>query len=68
LRRTDSVVIEGIADIRRSLAARRSDANDPELTFMGIPVRGLNARTDQPQPRSIGVRPPAKDQSAQPRE
>jgi transposase len=30
LRRTDSVAIEGIADIRRSLAARRSDANDPE--------------------------------------
>ena len=29
LRRTDSVAIEGIADIRRSLAARRSDANDP---------------------------------------
>src|SRR6185295_16525063 len=28
LRRTDSVAIEGIADIRRSLAARRSDAND----------------------------------------
>jgi hypothetical protein len=32
LRRTDSVAIEGIADIRRSLAARRSDANDPERT------------------------------------
>jgi hypothetical protein len=32
LRRTDLVAIEGIADIRRSLAARRSDANDPELT------------------------------------
>jgi hypothetical protein len=30
LRRTDSVAIEGIADIRRSLAACRSDANDPE--------------------------------------
>jgi hypothetical protein len=29
LRRTDSVAIEGIADILRSLAARRSDANDP---------------------------------------
>jgi hypothetical protein len=29
LRRTESVAIEGIADIRRSLAARRSDANDP---------------------------------------
>ena len=29
LRRTDSVAIEGIADIRRSLAVRRSDANDP---------------------------------------
>ena len=34
LRRTDSVAIEGIADIRRSLAARRSDANDPERSFM----------------------------------
>src|SRR5258705_12616315 len=33
LRRTDSVAIEGIADIRRSLAARRSDANDPTRTF-----------------------------------
>ena len=33
LRRTDSVAIEGIADIRRSLAARRSDANDPLLPF-----------------------------------
>ena len=33
LRRTDSVAIEGIADIRRSLAARRSDANDPKRTF-----------------------------------
>ncbi len=32
LRRTDSVAIEGVADIRRSLAARRSDANDPPLT------------------------------------
>ena len=32
LRRTDSVAIEGIADIRRSLAARRSDANDPDRT------------------------------------
>ena len=32
LRRTDSVAIEGIADIRRSLAARRSDANDPTAT------------------------------------
>jgi hypothetical protein len=32
LRRTDSVAIEGIADIRRSLAARRSDANDPLRT------------------------------------
>jgi ABC-type uncharacterized transport system substrate-binding protein len=31
LRRTDSVAIEGIADIRRSLAARRSDANDPSM-------------------------------------
>ena len=30
LRRTDSVAIEGIADIRRSLAARRSDVNDPQ--------------------------------------
>ena len=30
LRRTNSVAIEGIADIRRSLAARRSDANDPK--------------------------------------
>src|SRR6476661_2498987 len=29
LRRTDSVAIQGIADIRRGLAARRSDANDP---------------------------------------
>src|SRR4029077_18723744 len=33
LRRTDSVAIEGIADIRRSLAARRSDANDPNRTL-----------------------------------
>ena len=33
LRRTDSVAIEGIADIRRSLAARRSDANDPKRSF-----------------------------------
>ena len=32
LRRTDSVAFEGIADIRRSLAARRSDANDPQAT------------------------------------
>ena len=30
LRRTNSVAIEGIADIRRSLAARRSDANGPK--------------------------------------
>ena len=29
LRRTDSVAIEGIADVRRSLAAYRSDANGP---------------------------------------
>ena len=29
LRRTDLVAIEGIADILRSLAARRSDANGP---------------------------------------
>jgi ABC-type uncharacterized transport system substrate-binding protein len=29
LRRTESVAIEGIADIRRSLAGRRSDAIDP---------------------------------------
>ena len=27
----NSVTIEGIADIRRSRAARRSDANDPSL-------------------------------------
>ena len=33
LRRTDSVAIEGIADIRRSLAARRSDANDPKRKY-----------------------------------
>jgi hypothetical protein len=32
LRRTDSVAIEGIADIGRSLAACRSDANDPSAT------------------------------------
>ena len=30
--RRDLVAIEGIADIRRSLAAGRSDANDPEPT------------------------------------
>jgi len=35
LRRTDSVAIEGIADIRRSLAARRSDANDPKRASAG---------------------------------
>ena len=29
LRRTESVAIEAIADILRSLAARRGDANDP---------------------------------------
>ena len=29
----NSVAIEGIADIRRSLAARRSDANDPYWTL-----------------------------------
>ena len=34
LRRTDSVAIEGIADIRRSLAARWSDVNDPTETWM----------------------------------
>jgi hypothetical protein len=34
LRRTDSVAIEGIADIRRSLPARRSDANDPRRTLI----------------------------------
>jgi hypothetical protein len=39
LRRTDSVAIEGIADIRRSLAARPSDANDPELTSAGSKSR-----------------------------
>ena len=39
LRRTDSVAIEGIADIRRSLAARRSDANDPEPTWGGLKFR-----------------------------
>jgi hypothetical protein len=33
LRRTDSVAIGGIADIRRSLAARRGDAIDPELPW-----------------------------------
>jgi hypothetical protein len=33
LRRTDSVAIEGIADIRRSLAARRSEAIDPTETW-----------------------------------
>ena len=32
LRRTESVAIEGIADIRRSLAGRQSDANDPTRT------------------------------------
>src|SRR6478735_12570452 len=30
LRRTEPVAIAGIADIRRSLAARRTDANDPD--------------------------------------
>ena len=35
LRRTDSVAIEGIADIRRSLAALRSDANDPSRHLDG---------------------------------
>ena len=29
----NSVAIEGIADIRRSRAARRSDANDPNRTL-----------------------------------
>src|SRR5262249_42948488 len=29
LRRTDLVAVGGIADFRRSLAARRTDANDP---------------------------------------
>jgi hypothetical protein len=43
LRRTDSVAIEGIADIRRSLAARRSDANDPKRTFGGIGFSAKNA-------------------------
>jgi hypothetical protein len=37
LRRTDSVAIEGIADIRRSLAARWSDANDP-IRYLTIRV------------------------------
>ena len=44
LRRTDSVAIEGIADIRRSLAARRSDANDP------LQTSGASLRS---RPRSI---------------
>jgi hypothetical protein len=33
LGRTNSVAIAGIADIRRSLAARPSDANDPERSI-----------------------------------
>ena len=45
LRRTDSVAIEGIADIRRSLAARRSDANDPKPTDID--------RTEMPQRSSL---------------
>src|SRR5262245_29558521 len=39
LRRTDSVAIGGIADMRRSLAARRSDANDPLRTKAGSKSR-----------------------------
>jgi hypothetical protein len=43
LRRTDSVAIEGIADIRRSLAARRSDANDPQETWAAPDFRSAKA-------------------------
>ena len=48
LRRTDSVAIEGIADIRRSLAACRNDANDPKPTFAGLKSRGaaVSCRTE----------------------
>ena len=43
LRRTDSVAIEGIADIRRSLAARRSDANGPQAVLAGIEILQRNS-------------------------
>ena len=49
LRRANSVAIEGIADIRRSLAARRSDANDPSCRSRGL------ARL--PHPSSVTVSP-----------
>ena len=35
----NSVAIEGIADIRRSLAAGRSDANDPKRSYTDTPQR-----------------------------
>ena len=37
--RRNSVAIEGIADIRRSLAAGRSDANDPKRSYTDTPQR-----------------------------
>jgi hypothetical protein len=43
LRRTDSVVIEGIADIRRGLAARRNDANDLSATWAVQDFRSAKA-------------------------
>ena len=51
LRRTDSVAIEGIADIRRSLAARRSDANDPKATLRR---QKLPSNFHLPSPSQIG--------------
>ena len=63
LRRTDSVAIEGIADIRRSLAARRSDANDPTAVISRVeipqrssllPYRGvLSFRSEAREARAV---------------
>jgi len=55
LRRTDSVAIEGIADIRRGLAARRSDANDPDRSsaLVGQCTAVPRFRTIQACPRDL---------------
>src|SRR5258707_13525605 len=64
LRRTDSVAIEGIADIRRSLAGRRSDANNPNSDMSGpllLRRTGLNPLQDtailSPVILGLGVSP-----------
>ena len=50
----DSVAIEGIADIRRGLAARRSDANDPlchsTINFAVMHTRVLAQRCGNVRP------------------